>query len=241
MQVNVSSKCCGIDVSTLCNYDLHLNRPLQKSLAHALQRWLKLLKCSSSFTRRAPNRPWCLASQSSIQGCWNELLTVWLRSRHRQKLQGTEYVSLVSYEYASFTIWHLCNFSSLRVWLALYTSRSAPRGIDTITYKIYTRDPSFPMSASSVPRLCLPPKALCSCITLPVAIVPFPPVAETKQILETTLKTSWENKLPLKVILPLTLVTALCFTSKEQLRCHCDQKRKLLNVLFVGRCFYWYM
>lgn len=61
-------------------------------------------------------------------------------------------------------------------------------------------------SAGAVPVLCFPLKALCSCITLPAAIVPrLPPVVKTKLTLETTLKTSWENKLPLKVIFLLPL------------------------------------
>lgn len=42
------------------------------------------------------------------------------------------------------------------------------------------------------------------------------PLVKTKQTLETTMKTPRENKLPLKVIFfPLTLDTALCFTSKN--------------------------
>lgn len=104
-------------------------------------------------------------------------------------------------------------------------------GIDTNTYKIYIHDPSFPMSASLVPSLCTPPKAFCSCISLPAAIVPSPPVVKMRQTLETTLKTSWENKLPLKVIFLLTLDTALCFTSKNSCAA---------TVIRIGSCWMYY-
>lgn len=68
-----------------------------------------------------------------------------------------------------------------------------------------------------------------------------PPVVKMKQTLETTLKTSWENKLPLKVIFLLTLDTALCFTSKNSC---------VATVIRIGSCwmsyswgdifFYWF-
>lgn len=58
-----------------------------------------------------------------------------------------------------------------------------------------------------------------------------PLVLKTKQTLETTLKTSWENKLPLKVIFPLTLDTTLCFTSKNS----CTA-----TVIRIGSCWMYY-
>lgn len=58
-----------------------------------------------------------------------------------------------------------------------------------------------------------------------------PPVVKKKHTLEITVKTSRENKLPLKVIFPLTLDTALCFTSKNSCA---------TTVIRIGSCWMRY-
>ena len=97
---------------------------------------------------------------------------------------------------------------------------------------IYIRDPILPCVCLLSPQPLYSPEGFmqlhhfaCSYCT------PSPPVVKTKQTLETTLKTSWENKLPLKVIFPLTPDTAQCFTSENSCAA---------TVIRIGSCWMCY-
>lgn len=105
-------------------------------------------------------------------------------------------------------------------------------GTDTNMCKIYIHGPFFSHVCQLSPHPLYSPKGFvqrhhfaCSYCTL------SPLVVKMKQTLETTLKTSWENKLPLKVIFPLTLDTALCFTSKNSCAA---------TVIRIGSCWMYY-
>lgn len=105
-------------------------------------------------------------------------------------------------------------------------------GIDTNTCKDLHTWPLLPRICQLSPQSLYSPEGFmqlhhfaCSYCTL------SPPVVKTKQTLETTLKTSWENKLPLKVIFPLTLDSAPCFSSKNSCAA---------TVIRIGGCWMCY-
>lgn len=103
-------------------------------------------------------------------------------------------------------------------------------GTDTNIHKIYIHDhPSLYLQAQTPFFVC--PQRLCAAASLLYYCTLPPLVLKMKQTLETTLKTSWENKLPLKVIFPLTLDTALCFTSKNSFTA---------TVIRIGSCWMYY-
>lgn len=105
-------------------------------------------------------------------------------------------------------------------------------GIDTHEYNdVHTWPPLLHVCQHSAHSL-YPPEGFmqlhhfaCSYCT------PSPPVDTTKQTLEITWKTSWENKLPLKVIFLLPLDTSWHFTSTNS----CTA-----TVIRIGSCWMCY-
>lgn len=144
----------------------------------------------------------------------NEPLTVWQCSRRWQKLEGTEQDSLVKYEYASFTIQHLQEFQRsmcVCVWIRQMHSTQCHMWNRHKNTKDLHAWPLLLEACQLGPKALYSPEGFirlhhfaCSYCTLST------PLVETKQTLETTMKTPRENKLPLKVIFSLSPLIQLC-------------------------------
>ncbi len=148
---------------------------MQKSHAHAMLKSLKSLQCSSFFSLSPQQVPtpclpviyWGMLKKS----CW--LPDCALGAGRGWRVQNTSHWCCMSMPFLPHGTCVIPTVFVLGMHKCIPFHVSC--GTDTNRFKIYIHDPSFSVSASSVSSLCVPLKALCSCITLPAAIVPVSP------------------------------------------------------------------